>query len=107
MNNGRIIAQRGEIYIRARQTKRSAPRARAHSRTETMKTTLLRAALFALSIGSISPAMAGTDVPNAITQVPAQLNQVINPAQQSQLAPNEARPGHGAWVFPPIGNYLN
>ena len=72
-----------------------------------MRTTLLRAAMFALSIGSISPAIAATDVPDAITQVPAQLNQVINPAQQSQLAPNDARPGHGAWVFPPIGNYLN
>jgi len=66
-----------------------------------MKTTL-RAAMFALSIGGTTPAMAATEVPDMTTLVPAQTDPGMNTAKQSH-----AVPGHDTWLFPPIGKYLN
>jgi hypothetical protein len=70
----------------------------------------LRAAMAALSIGSIPPAMAGesgsnpntvfTEIPSVIAPAPAQTG-------QRQSVQTNAQSGHGGWLFPPIGNYLN
>ena len=78
---------------------------------------LLRAALAAVSIGSIPPAIAGEGGPNAST-VSAELPGIIaHPPTQS--VPSFASPLHGQlavqadtqpgrlWLFPPIGKYLD
>ena len=73
----------------------------------------LRAAIAALSIASIPPAMAGqdgpnpntvfTEIPGVIAHAPDQTTPAADTAQQSQ----STQIGHGEWLFPPIGNYLN
>jgi hypothetical protein len=71
----------------------------------------LRAAIAALSIGSIPPAMAAdrgsnpnatfTEIPGIIAHAPGAQT------EQRRSAQTDARTGHGGWLFPPIGNYLN
>jgi len=64
--------------------------------------------MFALSIGSITPAIAAAEVPDATsTLVPAQIDPGLNTAQQSHSVPSDALSGRGTWLFPPIGKYLN
>ena len=76
---------------------------------------MLRAAIAALSIGSIPPAMAGeggsnpntvfTEIPGAVA--PAQTAPGFDTVQQRQSAHTNVQSGHGGRLFPPIGNYLN
>ena len=69
----------------------------------------LRAAIAALSIGSIPPAMAGEDGfnPNTVvTEIPGVTAHAPAQTEQRQSAQTNAQSGHG-WLFPPIGNYLN
>jgi hypothetical protein len=76
---------------------------------------MLRAAMVAVSIGSISPAIAGEGGPNPNTQVPGVIAQgttqnvpSIAMAQRGQAAGKiDSQPGHGPWLFPPIGKYLD
>ncbi len=83
-----------------------------------MKTMLLlRAAIAALGIGSIPPAMAGeggsnpntvfTEIPGMIAHAPTQTVPGLDTVQQRQSAQTNAQSGRGGWLFPPIGNYLN
>jgi hypothetical protein len=72
---------------------------------------LLRAAITAVSIGSIPPAMAdagglnpNTEVPAIIAQAPTQHVPSIAPAHRKQA---DTQTGHGPWLFPPIGKYLD
>ncbi len=77
----------------------------------------LRAAIAALSIGSIPPAMAGEDgsnpnavftkIPGVITHAPAQTVPGLDTIQQRQSAQTNGQSGRRGWLFPPIGNYLN
>jgi hypothetical protein len=69
---------------------------------------LLRAAIAAVSIGSIPPAMADpnpntvfTQLPEVIAQAPAQTVLSIDTAQ------TDIHSGRGTWIFPPIGKYLD
>jgi hypothetical protein len=80
---------------------------------------MLCAAIAALSIGSIPPAMAGeggsnpntvfTEIPGAVA--PAQTAPGFDTVQQRQSAHTNVQSGvpsgHGGRLFPPIGNYLN
>jgi hypothetical protein len=85
-----------------------SPLSKRATRRKIMKYTL-RAAIAALSIGSIPPAMAGeggsnpntvaTEIPGVIPHAPGQTE------QQRQSAQTQS--GHGGWLFAPIGNYLN
>ena len=70
---------------------RSSAKARAGLRRETMKT-IIRAAMFAVSIGSITPAFA---VPPAQHQ-----NAEARPDRQLVLA-YATQSGRGAYLFPP------
>lgn len=75
---------------------------------------VLRAAMTALSIATIPPAIAGggiadpstvlTELPGAIAQVPVQNAPSIATAHGGQA---DIQPGHGPWLFPPIGKYLD
>ena len=70
----------------------------------------LRAAIAALSIGSIPPAMAGEGGfnPNTVsTEIPSMIAQAPSQTEQRQSAQTNTRSGNGGWLFPPIGNYLN
>jgi hypothetical protein len=76
---------------------------------------VLRAAIAALSIGSIPPAIAAEGGPNpntfftepsgVIAQAPAQSVPSIDTTQRGQAL--QADTGHGPWLFPPIGKYLD
>ena len=77
----------------------------------------LRAALAAVSIGSIPPAIAGeggpnpnsalTELPGVIVQAPTQNTPSFAMAQNGQLAVQaDNQPGR-LWLFPPIGKYLD
>jgi hypothetical protein len=79
---------------------------------------MLRAAIAAASIGSIPPAIADesgpspgtalTALPAITAQVPTQNVPSIATAQRGQAAvQTDTRPGHGPWLFPPIGKYLD
>jgi hypothetical protein len=76
---------------------------------------LLRAAITAVSIGSIPPAMAdagglnhNAEVPPIIAQAPTQQVPSIAPAPRGQAAAQaDTQIGHGPWLFPPIGKYLD
>ena len=79
---------------------------------------LLRAALAAVSIGSITPAIAGeggpnpntvsAELPGVIAQAPAQNVPSFATAQNGQLTVQaETQPGRSLWLFPPIGKYLD
>jgi hypothetical protein len=76
---------------------------------------LLRAAITAVSIGSIPPAMAdagglnpNTEVPAIIAQAPTRQVPSIAPAQRGQaIVEADTQVGHGPWLFPPIGKYLD
>jgi hypothetical protein len=71
----------------------------------------LRAAITALSIANIPPAMAGdsslnpdtffTRLPGATAEASAQAGQ----SGQAVQAATQSR--HGPWLFPPIGKYLD
>jgi hypothetical protein len=70
----------------------------------------LRAAIAALSIGSIPPAMAGDSGsnPNTVfTETPGVIMHTPARTEQRQSAQTDAKSNHGGWLFPPIGNYLN
>jgi hypothetical protein len=85
------------------------------TRTQIMKFAI-RAALFALSIGSIPPAFAGESGPNpnmsfaqlpgVIAEVPAQ-NAPVAPALRGQELRADTQSSRGPWLFPPIGKYLD
>ena len=69
---------------------------------------VLRAAIAAVSIGSIPPAFAdvgdpnpNTEVPGIIAQAPTQHVPSIATAQREQA---DTQTGHGPWLFPPIGS---
>jgi hypothetical protein len=69
----------------------------------------VRAALAALSIGSIPPAFADESGPNPNTFV-AERPSVIAEAQNTPATTQrgqELQSGHGPWLFPPIGKYLD
>jgi hypothetical protein len=78
---------------------------------------MLRAAMAAVSIGSIPPAMAGengtnpnrlfTEVPEVIAQVPAQNAPSIDTSQPLQALDTVTQPAHSPWLFPPIGKYFD
>jgi hypothetical protein len=75
---------------------------------------MLRAALAALSIGSIPPAIADegglnpvTRVPGVIAQAPAQNAPAINMAQRGQAGSIDIQSSRSPWLFPPIGKYLD
>jgi hypothetical protein len=75
---------------------------------------ILRAAMVAVSLGTIGPAYAGegeggvadtraTEVPGAVAQAPTRsIPSSLELARNGQ-AP---RPNGTAWIFPPIGEYL-
>ena len=78
-----------------------------------MKTTLLRAALFALSIGSIPPAFAGeggpTDNPSqafvALAQVNTAPSGIAATAQSGQAVQAfVTQSNHGTWLYRPAQN---
>ena len=71
---------------------------------------ILRAAMVAVSLGTIGPAYADqgvggvanrgiTEVPGAIAQAPAPGVPTVETAQKGQLRPSNGT----AWIFPPIG----
>jgi hypothetical protein len=76
---------------------------------------VLRAAIAALSIGSIPPAIAAEGGPNpntfftepsgVIAQAPAQNVPSIDTTQRGQAL--QADTGRGPWLFPPIEKYLD
>ena len=76
---------------------------------------VLRAAIVALSIGSIPPAIAAqggpnpntfsTELPGVIAQAPAQNVPSIDTTQRGQAL--RADTDRGPWLFPPIGKYLD
>ena len=73
---------------------------------------MLRAAIAALSIGSIPPAIADEGGPNptiefpgVIALAPAQNVPSIDTTQREQAL--RADTGRGPWLFPPIGKYLD
>jgi len=70
-----------------------------------MRRTLL-AAVAALSIGTISPVIADPAMADAATQRP-QVASGADAAQQAPSTPASARRDNRAWLFPPVGNYLN
>ena len=74
---------------------------------------ILRAAMVAVSLGTIGPAYADrgvgrvgdsgiTEVTGAIAQAPAPSVPSVEAAQKGQLRPSN----RAAWIFPPIGKYL-
>ncbi len=75
---------------------------------------ILRAAMVAVSLGSIGPAYAGegeggaadtraTEVPGLVAQAPKQ--SIPSPLESARNG--QASPSHGtAWIFPPIGKCL-
>ena len=79
---------------------------------------MLRAAIMAVSLGTIGSAYAGdgdgtivntrfTEIPGVVGQAPAQNAPLAATAQDGQaVRADMSRPSAAAWVFPPIGNYL-
>jgi hypothetical protein len=74
---------------------------------------ILRAAMVAVSLGTISPAYAGegeggvadtraTEVPGVVAQAPTQSRPLLETTQNGQVS----RSNGTTWVFPPIGKYL-
>ena len=72
---------------------------------------ILRAAIVAVSLGTIGPAYAGdgvvantrvTEVPGAVAQAPTQSIPLVETAQNGRVS----RSNGSAWIFPPIGKYL-
>ena len=74
---------------------------------------ILRAAMVAVSLGTIGPAYAGegeggaadtrvTEVPGVVAQVPTQGMPLLETAQNGQVL----RSNGTTWLFPPIGKYL-
>jgi hypothetical protein len=79
-----------------------------------MKFVLLRAAIAAVSIGSIPPAIAGeggpnpnTELPGLIAQAPAQNVPSIDATQPGQAVQTYTQSGRSPWLVPPIGKYLD
>jgi hypothetical protein len=78
---------------------------------------VLRAAIAAMSIGSIPPAMAGgggpnpntfsTELPGVVAQAPAQNGPSIEATQHGQAVQTYTQSGRGPWLVPPIGKYLD
>jgi hypothetical protein len=76
----------------------------------------IRAALAALSIGSIPPAFADesgpnpntffTERPGVIAEAPAQSAPATTQRGQEQKQ-DYTQSGRGPWLFPPIGKYLD
>jgi hypothetical protein len=73
---------------------------------------ILRAAMVAVSLGTISPAYAGegeggladiraTEVPGVVAQAPTQSMPLLETAQNGQVS----RCNGTTWIFPPIGKY--
>ena len=77
----------------------------------------IRAALAALSIGSIPPAFAGESGPNpntlsgelpgVIAEAPAQNAPSATTTPRGQGLQSYTQSGRGPWLFPPIGKYLD
>jgi hypothetical protein len=79
---------------------------------------MLRAAIAAVSIGTIGSAYAGngdgtiantrfTEIPGVVGQAPVQSAPLAAAGQDGQAAQTYvSRSSGAAWVFPPIGNYL-
>ena len=75
----------------------------------------IRAALAALSIGSIPPAFADASGPNPNTFVTERPGVIAEAAAQNAPATTQrgqelqgyTQSGHGPWLFPPIGKYLD
>jgi hypothetical protein len=75
----------------------------------------LRAAITALSIANIPPAMAGdsslnpdtffTRLPGATAEAPAE--NVPSTERSGQAAQADTQPARGPWLFPPVGKYLD
>jgi hypothetical protein len=76
---------------------------------------MLRAAIVAVSIGSIPPAIAdegglnpNAELPGIIAQAPTQNVPSIATAQRGQaVVQADTQVGHGPWLFPPIGKYFD
>jgi hypothetical protein len=75
---------------------------------------MLRAAIAALSIGSIPPAIADegglnpntfTELPGVVAQAPMENVPSLDTTQRRQAL--RADTGRGQWLFPPIGKYLD
>ena len=75
---------------------------------------ILRAAMVAVSLGTIGPAYAGegeggvadtraTEAPGVVAQAPTQSIPSSLASAENGQAP---RPSGTAWLFPPIGKYL-
>lgn len=79
---------------------------------------LLRAAIMAVSLGTIGSAYAGdgdgtiantrfTEIPGVVDQAPAQNAPLAVTALDGQAVQADvSHSSAAAWVFPPIGNYL-
>ena len=71
---------------------------------------LLRAALAAVSIGSIPPAMADQGGPNPGTRFTEPLGVIAQPPAHtfpsSDAVQTDVHSGPGPWIFPPIGKYF-
>jgi hypothetical protein len=79
---------------------------------------MLRAAIMAVSLGTIGSAHAGdgdgtiantrfTEVPGVVGQAPMRDAPLVATAQDGQAVQSDLlRSSRAAWVFPPIGNYL-
>jgi hypothetical protein len=74
---------------------------------------ILRAAIVAVSLGTIGPAYAGggdggvartrvTEVPGVVAQAPTESVPLLATAQNGQVS----RSNGTTWLFPPIGKYL-
>jgi len=74
---------------------------------------VVRAAMVAVSLGTIGPAHAGqgeggaadtrvTEVPGVVAQAPAQSMPLLSTAQNGRVQRSNAT----TWIFPPIGKYI-
>ena len=74
---------------------------------------VLRAAMVAVSLGTIGPAYAGegeggvadarvTEVPGVVSRAPTRSMPLLETAQNGQVQ----RSAGTTWIFPPIGKYL-
>jgi hypothetical protein len=79
-------------------------------RREIMRTMMIAAAAaLSLSAGAaFAGEIEGTQLPSVIAQAPAQNASSIVAAQRGQSGVQaDTQPGHGSWLFPPIGKYLD
>ena len=69
---------------------------------------LLRAAMIAVSVGTIPPAIAADSAGNSgtggIVEAPAP---AVSSSEAAQSGGTNMHSGQGSWLFPPIGQYLD